>query len=166
MRCLHFALALLAAPLLVAPLRAQSSAPPNSLYAQTSAPPNFSGTWQVDAAKSPDAGGRSVTFTIQDASGKIDFTRVAQEKDGKEMTSHFSCAVGGNQCDFDEGGHKAKVSLWYNGPSLNILKTDGPKEDSTTEWKLDLSPDHKTLTVEFTHVEPSDKSETLVFNKK
>ncbi len=91
---------------------------------------------------------------------------MVRDTNGKEETSQFSCDVGGSQCDFDEAGRKAKVSLWYNGPALVILKTDGPKEDSVTQWKLDLSPDGKTLTVEFTHIEPNDKSESLVFDKK
>jgi hypothetical protein len=47
-----------------------------------------------------------------------------------------------------------------------ILKTDGPKEDSVTQWKLELSPDKHSLNVELTHIEPNDKSENLVFDKK
>ncbi len=155
MRCSCLALVLLATPWFT-----------SSLLAAGDGPPNFSGTWQLDAAKSPSSDGRTATLTIKDASGKIDFTRVNQEKDGKEITSRFSCKTGGNQCDFDEAGHKAKVSLWYNGPALMILKTDGPKEDSVTQWKLELSPDGNTLNVEFTHIEPNDKSENLVFAKK
>ena len=128
--------------------------------------PNFSGTWELDTAKSPQAALQGITLTIQDSSGKINFTRVAHDKDGKEITSRFSCQPGGNQCDFEEGGHKCKVSLWYNGPALMILKTEGPKEDSVTQWKLELSPDKHTLNVEFSHIEPTDKSENLVFDKK
>ncbi len=154
MRCLNLAAALLAAPILV-----------SSLLLADDTPPNFSGTWQLDAAKSPMAGG-AVTLTIQDNAGKIDFTRVAREKDGKEITSRFSCKTGGTQCDFAEGDHKAKVSLWYNGSALMILKTDGPKEDSVTQWKLELSPDKHNLNIELDHIEPNDKSENLVFDKK
>ena len=155
MRSVKLALALLAAPILF-----------SSLLLADDSPPNFSGTWQLDSAKSPAAAGETVTLTIQDSSGKITFTRVAHEKDGKEVTSRFSCQTGGSQCEFDEGGHKAKVSLWYNGPALVILKTDGPKEDSVTQWKLQLSPDKHTLNVEFTHIEPNEKAEDLVFDKQ
>ncbi len=154
MRCFKLAPALLAAPIFVSSL----------LFAQ-GAPPSFSGTWQLDEAKSPTGAG-AVTLTIQDNAGSINFTRVARERDGKEITSKFSCKTGGTQCDFDEGDHKAKVSLWYNGPDLMILKTDGPKEDSVTQWKLELSPDKHNLNVELTHIEPNDKSENLVFDKK
>ncbi len=138
---------------------------PSVLLSASPAAPNFTGTWQLDAAHSPAEEGRTITYDIQDASGKINFKRVVREKDGKEVTSQFSCATGGDQCDFDEGGRKAKVSLWYNGAALMVLKTDGPKEDSVTQWKLELSPDGKTLNVELSHIEPNDKAEDLVFKK-
>lgn len=155
MRCSSMALALLAASLFVAPsLRADDTTP------------NFSGTWQLDASKSPQAEGQNITLTIQDGSGKFDFTRVVHDRDGKETTSTFTCQAGGKECAFDESGHKAKVSLWYDGSALMILKTDGPKEDSVTQWKLQLAPDGKTLNIQFDHIEPSDKSENLVFDKK
>jgi hypothetical protein len=127
---------------------------------------NFSGTWQLDAAKSQAGGGnRQVTFTIQDNSPKIEFKRVVQEGGGHEVVSQFTCETGGKECEFDEGGHKAKVSLWYDGTALVILKTDGPKEDAVTQWRLDLSSDGKTLTVDLTHIDPSGNPEKLVFDK-
>ncbi|MBV9762876.1 MAG: hypothetical protein JO340_20115 [Acidobacteriaceae bacterium] len=154
MACFRLALAVLAAPLAT------------YLAFAGSTTPNFSGTWQLDSAKSPAAEGRSITYTIQDASGKINFTRVIREKDGKEITSKFTCDTGGTQCEFDEDGRKAHVSLWYDGTALVILKTDGPKEDAVTQWKLELDPGGSTLKVDFQHIDPSEKTETLVFDKK
>ena len=151
MHYFHVALAVLAAPLLLS---------------GGAAPPNFSGTWQLDTAKSAPGSGENITLTIQNASGKMNFERVTRDKDGKEVKSQFSCEIGGNQCDFDENGHKAKVSLWYNGPALQILKTDGPKEDSVSQLSLALSADGKTLTIEINHIDPTDKAQTLVFEKK
>jgi hypothetical protein len=155
MRYTHLALAVLAASVF-----------PLFVLADDTAQPNFSGTWQLDTAKSPQSNAGAITYTIEDASGKIDFSRVTQERDGKSITSKFSCDTVGTQCEFDEGNHKAKVSLWYDGPALVILKTDGPKEDSVTQWHLQLAPDGKTLTVTFTHIQPPDKPVTLIFEKK
>ena len=154
MRYSLVAFALLAAPLLA----------PSRLCA--AAPPNFSGTWELDPAKSPDANGATITLTIEDGSGKITLQRSVHSKDGKEITSHFTCSPGGAECEYNDNGHKAKVSLWYNGPSLMILKTDGPKEDSTTQWKFELGPDGKILNVHCEHVEPAAKEEDNVFTKK
>ena len=132
-----------------------------------SAPPSYSGTWELNAAQShPAAGDEAVTYTIKEAAGQINFTRVVHGKDGKDVTSQFSCKTGGSQCEYDEGGFKAKVSLWYDGPALMILKTDGPKEDAVVQWKLSMGSDPKTLNVEVEHIDPADKSEELVFNKK
>jgi hypothetical protein len=155
MRYTRLALAVLAA-----------SSFPLFVLADDTAQPNFNGTWQLDTAKSQARDAEAITYTIEDASGKINFSRVMQERDGKSITSKFTCDTVGTQCEFDEGNHKAKVSLWYDGPALVILKTDGPKEDSVTQWRLQLSPDGKTLNVTLTHLEPSDKTENLIFDKK
>ena len=101
MRSFKLALAILVAPAF--PLLAFSS---------DSAPPNYSGVWQLDPASSQAPSGETITYTIQDSSGQITFTRTIRERDGREVTSHFSCKTGGGECEFDEGGRKAKVSLW------------------------------------------------------
>lgn len=154
MSCSWKALAFLAAPVLSAFLA----------YAGGD-PPNFSGSWQLDAAKSKGIGEGAITLTIQNAAGKIVLERVSHDKDGKELTSKFSCAPAGPDCDFDEYGNKSKVSLWYSGAALNILKTNGPKDDATTQWKVELSPDKKTLTIHVERLEPADKDQDLVFVK-
>jgi hypothetical protein len=154
MRCSGMALTVLAAPLLSCTLLIAGAAP------------NFSGTWQLDETKSPDANGASITLTIQNNSGKIVFQRSIHEKDGKDLTSQFSCSADGSECDYDENGHKAKVSLWYDGTSLMILKTNGPKEDATTQWKLELAPGGGTLNIHCEHLEPNDKTQELVYTKK
>jgi hypothetical protein len=153
-RYLPLTLALLTAPFL-----------PSFGLAADNQSPNFTGAWQLDTAKSQTAHDRNITLDIQDTSNDITFVRHVQEKDGKEIVSRFSCTANGQSCDFDEGGHKAKVSVWHDGPSLYVLKTNGPREDSTTEWQLQLSPDGKTLNVQFTLMEPAEKAETHIFNK-
>jgi hypothetical protein len=155
MRCFRLALAALAAPLLL-PLLASAD----------SGNPNFTGAWQMDAAKSQVVDGRLVTLTIENVSNKLKMVRVVKDKDGKEVTSQFVCGTGGTECEYDEGGHKAKGSVWYNGPALIVLKTDGLKEDASDEWTMKLSPDTHTLTVALEHIDPTSKEETLVFSKQ
>lgn len=155
MRGMLLALAVMAVPfLMIAPAAANAAAP------------DFTGNWRLDPAKSQEANGAVVTLAIQNESGKINYMRTLRERSGRQVVARFTCAVGGSQCKLDENGHQAKVSLWYDGSALMILKTDGPKEDETTERKLELSPDGKTLTVHFTNFAGNDKPETLVFMKE
>ena len=156
MRCSRLALAALAVPSVFSPL----------LVLADSGSPNFAGSWEMDPAKSQVADGRMVTLTIENISNKLKMVRVVRDKDGKEATYQFVCATVGSECEFDEAGHKAKVSVWYNGPALVVLKTDGLKEDASDEWTMKLSPDTHSLTVALEHIDPTGKEETLVFNKK
>jgi hypothetical protein len=127
--------------------------------------PNFTGTWKLDPAKSPGVN-QSITLTIQDEAGKISYERALKQADGKQTVARFTCSPGGNDCRFDENGHKARVSLWYDGPALMILKTDGPRQDTTTERRLELSPDGNTLKVQFTNLDRGSQPETLIFSKQ
>jgi len=138
------------------------------LFVYASDQPNFSGTWKLDPAQSPDVHGAMVTLTIKDDSGKISYERSMKQTDGKQTVVRFTCSPGGKECPFDENGHKAKVSLWYDGSALMILKTGGLKQDATTERRLELSPDGNTLKVQFTNLDldTSSKAETLVFTKQ
>lgn len=128
--------------------------------------PNFSGTWQLDSSKSEGIQGAAITLVIKEEAGNIDFRRTLREGDGKEVVFSFVCGTAGSECDSDESGHKAKVSLWYAGSALMILKTEGPKQDATTERKLELSPEGKVLTVQFSNLAGTNKPEKLVFLKR
>lgn len=129
-----------------------------SLLMAQDLPPDLSGTWQSKA-------GHNVTLIMKEGFTTLQFKRVVQEADGRSVVSQFNCKIGGEQCDFDEGGHKAKVTLWYDGPALVILKTDGPKQDEVTQWRLTRSSDGKTLNVNLTHIVPSESPENLVFER-
>lgn len=128
--------------------------------------PDFTGTWHLDAARSQETNGTVVQLSIQNEGGKMKYERVVREPNGRQLVARFACPVDGTQCDFDENGEKAKVSVWYDGPALVILKTNGPKQDATTERRLDLSPDGQTLTVDFTNLAGNDKPIKLVFTKE
>ncbi|HTU44157.1 MAG TPA: hypothetical protein VMF91_03805 [Bryobacteraceae bacterium] len=156
MRGVLLALAFIAAPLFTIAPR----------VAKAAGSTDFSGNWRLDPSKSPEENGAMVTLAIQNESGKMNYQRTVRERNGREIVARFTCPVDGSQCDLDENGHKAKVSLWYDGSALMMLKTGGPREDETTERRLQLSPDGKTLTVHFTNLAGNDKPETLVFTKE
>jgi hypothetical protein len=128
--------------------------------------PNISGSWQLNAAKSqlvtPDDG---ITLDIESTSDKLKVIRIVHGKDGRDLKSQFDCKTDGTDCVFDAGSYKAKVSVWYDGNALQILKTDGPKDDAVTQWKV-VCTDGSSLSIELTHIDPSGKAEMLVFEKK
>lgn len=133
------------------------------VWAQT---PNMSGTWEMDPTKSKVADGRTVTLVIESVANKIKLSSSSKDNGGKETTAEFTCAPDGKECEFVEAGHKSKMSMWFMGDSLNVAKTDGPPGDVVNEWKLQMSPDGKVLTLTVTHIEPAGADETLVFGKK
>lgn len=126
----------------------------------------FQGTWQMDPAKSDVTDGRNMNLTMELAGDNLKFVSVVKKAEAT-VTSQFACGTSsGADCVFDEGGHKSKVSLWFSGGALNLCKTDGPAGDVVTEWKLELAPDAKTMTITVSHVDPQAKDETLVMVKK
>jgi hypothetical protein len=125
----------------------------------------FTGTWEMNSSKSQASDARSTTLTIQEIGDKIKIASNTKKGDSV-VTTEFTCAPNGKECEFDEGGHKSKISLYFNGPVLVAFKTDGPDSDSASQWNLQVSPDGKVLTVAITHILPAGKDETLVFDKK
>ncbi len=128
--------------------------------------PNMTGSWEMDAAKSHVSDGRTVTLAIESMTNKLKVDSLIHDKAGKEVNADFTCAPDGKECEFNEGGHKSRVSMWFSGDSLNVAKTDGPAGDVVDEWKMQMSPDGKVLTLSITHIDPDGPAETLVFNKK
>jgi hypothetical protein len=126
---------------------------------------DFSGHWQLNPAQSKAGDEKTLSLDIQQNGDTVTLVRTYQGEHDKELKAQFTCTIGGKDCDFDENGHKSKVSLWYDGAALVILKTNGDKRDSTVEWSLHLGDGGKTLSATREIVEPSDSKESLVFNK-
>lgn len=135
------------------------------LLADTSRP-NLNGLWQLNVASSQLATtSEAITLEIHSTANKLKLIRTVHGKDGKDLKSQFDCKTDGTDCELDAGSYKAKVSVWYDGNALQILETDGPKDDAITQWKV-MCPDGSSLNVELTHIDPSGKPEKLVFDKK
>jgi hypothetical protein len=127
--------------------------------------PKLAGTWELDAGKSQaEHPPGAIELIVQESAGKIKLTRTTHTPDGKDLVATFNCEPGGPDCAFDEAGHKSKVSVWYQGSSLVILKTDGPTDDEVAQWTL--KTDKGTLQIEVSHITPAGKAETMVFNRK
>jgi len=126
----------------------------------------FDGNWQMDAAQTHVSDGRVVSLTIATISDGIKISMKIHKTDGTESTSEFVSKLNGKACEISEGSHKSKLTVWYDGPTLNACKEDGPPGDVTSVWKFELSPDKQTMTMKISHYDPVADDETLVFNKK
>lgn len=129
-------------------------------------PKIFDGSWQMDTAKSHVSDGRVVSMTIATTDDTIKITMLTKKSDGQEVNSEFTSKLNGKACEATEGSHKSQITMWYNGPTLNACKEDGPVGDITSVWKFELSPDKQTMTMKISHYEPVAEDETLVFTKK
>jgi hypothetical protein len=123
--------------------------------------PNLSGTWQFDSSKSElhtvkIAGGM---WVINEDDNTIQITESA---DGAVKKIDFKCTTDGKECKIT--GAKAKASFWYNGPMLVEMETKG---DNVVRYRMKLSDDGKTLTVDTTSIVPqSTQDDILVFRKQ
>lgn len=121
--------------------------------------PNLTGTWQFDSAKSDVRLIKisSATWVIEESDNSIHIT---QTESGKSKKIELQCTTDGKECHL--GGDK-KASFWYNGPMLVEMETRG---GHVIRYKMKVSQDGKTLTVEITQIVPQiDKIDTLVFEK-
>jgi len=123
--------------------------------------PNLSGTWQFDSSKSElhtvKVGG--ATWVINEDDNTIQIT---ESEDGATKKIDFKCTTDGKECKIT--GAKAKASFWYNGPMLVEMETKG---DNVVRYRMKLSDDGKTLTVDTTSIVPqSTQDDILVFRKQ
>jgi hypothetical protein len=122
--------------------------------------PSFSGTWQFDATKSDVHLSKisSATWVIEEGDNSIHIT---QTENGKGKKTDLQCTTDGKECKFP--GDR-RDSFWYNGAMLVEMET---KSDHVIRYRMKISDDGKTLTVEVTHIVPqTDKMDTMVFQKQ
>jgi hypothetical protein len=123
--------------------------------------PNLAGTWQLDASKSEQYSTKiaSATWVIEEGDNTIHIT---ETEGGNTKKLELKCSTDGKDCDV--AGGKAKASFWYNGPMLVEMETRG---DHVNRYRMKLSGDAKTLTVELNSIVPrNDKADVLVFQKQ
>jgi hypothetical protein len=123
--------------------------------------PNLSGTWQFDSTKSElhTVKVEGATWVIHEDDSSIQITESA---DGSGKKIEMKCTTDGKQCKV--GGDKATASFWYNGPMLVEMESKG---DRVTRYRMKLSSDGNTLTVDTTSIVPqATEDDVLVFRKQ
>ena len=121
--------------------------------------PNLAGTWQFDASKSEQHTSKiaEATWVIEESDNSIHIT-----ENGAGKKVDLKCSTDGKDCSI--AGEKAKASFWFNGPLLVEMETRG---DHVNRYRMKLSDEGKTLTVELNSIVPrDDNADVLVFAKK
>ena len=133
-----------------------------ALLAQDSSKPDFTGSWQLDAARSElnTYHVTGATWMIEEKENSIHITETEAGKGERKI--ELRCTTDGKECSVP--AEKAKASFWYNGPILVEMETRG---DNATRYRLKLVEDGKSLNVEVTYIVPqTEKSDKLVFTKQ
>ena len=127
--------------------------------------PNLSGTWKLDRARtSGAAASQDLVLVIEETGGNIHI-KETRGHNPKDDVSEFTCGTLGDQCAMRDGGDKAEVSAYYNGPLLVVLKTHGRKGSTVEKQRLSLSPAGDSLILELMPIQPEGKTEKLVLSK-
>lgn len=127
--------------------------------------PNLSGKWKIDEARTEPGPASKDLVLVVERKGQDIRIEETRGPNPKEDVSDFTCGTMGKECSMQDGGEQAKVSLYYSGPVLVVLKTQGRKSDAVEKRRISLSPEGDSLTVEITHIDPEGKAEKLVFSK-
>ena len=80
---------------------------------------------------------------------------------GDRKVMDFECSTQGKECEIKDSGKSAKVSLWYNGPTLVELETKG---NEVVKRRFAAAP-QDSLSVEVIPVQPDGKTETVHFRR-
>jgi len=127
--------------------------------------PNLSGTWKIDQARTElRQTEKNLVLLIEETDENIHIEETRGPNPRSDV-SHFTCSTVGKECPMEDGGDKARVSVYYNGKVLVVLKTRGRKGETVEKRRFSLSPPGDSLTMEIMHIEPAGQTEKLVFSK-
>lgn len=115
--------------------------------------PDFSGDWIVKGTNGNDAS-LSIKQNANDETIHIVGAPTASDKQTK-----FDCSIRGKECTGSFEGEPAKITVYYNGPTLVELAVRGHNGDKVTKTRRTLATDGNSLTVETTEISPPGKTE-------
>jgi hypothetical protein len=118
---------------------------------------DFSGSWELKKDGQPGAVSKLLINQREDE------VHIRDSDVQRDMQTNLKCGTKGVECKARVDGRDARVTLWYNGPSLVEMETIG---DDVRKKRLTLSEDGKTLTLEVVSIVPAGKdAEKLVFSR-
>lgn len=134
---------------------------PTWSWQQTSNRPVFTGSWQLDLAKSKKDGKDDLLWKIvhDPKAGDISIEEVS----GGKTVCSAKCAIG-KPCEYDDGGKKMGAMTYFLDTTLVQMRS-AADNSSVIKRQLKMNEDG-TLEVQVMTITPVDKTEVLVFNKQ
>jgi hypothetical protein len=116
----------------------------------TEARGKLAGKWQPADGQKSDYG----TWVLE---AKETGVRVIQEANGQKV-AEYECNTMGRECEMQEDGRSAKVSMWFNGPRLVQMRTRGSE---VVKRRFHVTGDGNTLELEVIPIAPGGKTEIV-----
>ncbi len=113
----------------------------------------LTGSWRVDASDSKEAS----AWTLQRSPEGM---HLAGSVAGKTLVE-FDCKMA-QECQIKDAGHRAKVTMYFNGPKLIETETIGSR---VVRRRFTVTGDGNTMELELIPIEPEGKTETVVFKR-
>ena len=98
------------------------------------------------------------TWTLKDKGNSIHVSNAGDP----QTVVEFDCNTTGAECAIKRSGHKAKVSMWFNGTKLVELETMG---NQVVKRRFTVTGDGDTMELETIPMVPSGSSETTHFKR-
>ncbi len=102
-------------------------------------------------------GAEHTTLTLKDAGDSIHMN-----SNELQAAEDFDCNTVGKECAVKVAGHKAKVSMWFNGATLVELETTGSE---VVKRRFKVTGDGDTMEIETVAISPAGKNETAHFKR-
>ena len=112
----------------------------------------------VGAWVSEDVAANSSVWTIE---SKSDGYQISEIRGGNTISAYV-CKPDGHDCEIKTSGKKATLSMWFNGPKLVQMETQG---SSVVKRRFSVLPREDVMEVEVIPIVPDGKAETLRFKR-
>jgi hypothetical protein len=81
---------------------------------------------------------------------------------GATVLSDYRCATDGKECEVKISGKKAAISMWFNGPKLVQMETEG---SNVVKRRFEALPQGDGMELEIIPIVPGGKTETIQFKR-
>jgi hypothetical protein len=98
------------------------------------------------------------TWLLEPKGGAVHVTYLQ----GSQKLAEFECDTSGRECAGKAEGHSAKISLYFNGPTLVELETKGPE---VIKRRFAVAGTGEEMDVELIPVVSKSKAETVHFKR-